>query len=114
MSITCDAGHGCKITCPGDSCMALYFPDTGECVTACCDVRPSDVIKSISTRAGSDARVSASISNAELAKVAFILEHILQQSVAIPAAKAYDRITETLENKTMAEIVDLLSLSLSE
>ncbi len=31
---TCDAGHGCKVTCK-DGCSAVYNEDTGRCSTAC-------------------------------------------------------------------------------
>jgi hypothetical protein len=31
---TCDAGHGCKITCK-DGCSAIYNHDTGRCSKAC-------------------------------------------------------------------------------
>lgn len=31
---TCDAGHGCSITCK-DGCSAVYNEDTGQCSKAC-------------------------------------------------------------------------------
>jgi hypothetical protein len=31
---TCDAGHGCRVTCK-DGCSAVYNEDTGGCSTAC-------------------------------------------------------------------------------
>ena len=31
---TCDAGHGCKITCK-DGCVAIYNEDTKKCSKAC-------------------------------------------------------------------------------
>lgn len=31
---TCDAGHGCSITCP-NGCSAIYNIDTGLCTKAC-------------------------------------------------------------------------------
>jgi hypothetical protein len=31
---TCDAGHGCKITCK-DGCSAIYNEDNGRCSKAC-------------------------------------------------------------------------------
>ncbi|MEX0753410.1 MAG: hypothetical protein WD073_10875 [Xanthobacteraceae bacterium] len=31
---TCDAGHGCSITC-ADGCVAIYNIDTGQCSKAC-------------------------------------------------------------------------------
>ena len=31
---TCNAGHGCSITCP-NGCAAIYNHDTGECTTWC-------------------------------------------------------------------------------
>lgn len=31
---TCDAGHGCSITC-ADGCSAVYNEDTGQCSKAC-------------------------------------------------------------------------------
>jgi hypothetical protein len=31
---TCDAGHGCRVTCK-DGCSAVYNEDTGKCSTAC-------------------------------------------------------------------------------
>lgn len=31
---TCDAGHGCTVTCK-DGCSAVYNEDNGKCSTAC-------------------------------------------------------------------------------
>jgi len=31
---TCNAGHGCSITC-ADGCSAIYNHDTGQCSTSC-------------------------------------------------------------------------------
>jgi len=31
---TCDAGHGCRITCK-DGCVAIYNEDNGKCTKAC-------------------------------------------------------------------------------
>jgi len=35
MSVTCDAGESCKITCEGESCYAIFVHDTKECLTGC-------------------------------------------------------------------------------
>ena len=37
---TCDAGHGCRITCR-DGCGAIYWEETGRCSKFC--VKPSKI-----------------------------------------------------------------------
>ncbi len=48
---SCNAGHGCKITCP-DGCSAVYYHDTNQCIAVCSDKarKLADEINDIKTK----------------------------------------------------------------
>lgn len=117
MPVTCDAGHGCTITCPGTSCAAIYFHDTGKCVTWCCEDDITTTIERIGREVSElkchrGSKVNFSASGGELIRTAAILNCFLPKQILCAAHKAYTRISQNLEEVSLEEVVKSLELSL--
>lgn len=57
---TCDAGHGCKITCK-NGCGAIYWPETKKCSKFCAE---DDEATTTQLKMSKPASINGSFSNA--------------------------------------------------
>lgn len=111
MSETCDTGYnGCSVTCEGDCCYAYYFPDTGVCVKGCCDKSFENLSEQFNLKSTLDSKVSLSIVGIELWKVAQMFNSILEEEIHIPASVANEKISKSISNCTIADVISNLGL----
>lgn len=104
---TCDAGHGCSITCP-DGCGAIYWHNTGECDTWCTSKEsalPGE--KSVSAVEG---KIDLCVKDMRLVDLALFIDNVQPTKIAIPASRAYESVTIDLKETTVDNVIKSLGL----
>jgi hypothetical protein len=103
---TFDCGHGCAVTCPdGGAC--LYCHDNGDCMLYC--VGDPD-LPATSKKANREDRVTFCVQGMRLSDIAVFLDRFLPDKIAIPAARAYTRVSLEVKDTPLAEVVESLGL----
>lgn len=112
MPVTCNAGHGCSITCPGNSCWAIYWHDTGHCDTGCCDEAVESIRSRLLVRGTAEDKVNLACQGMPLPKLAVVLDTLLPDQIAIPAAKVsmQDEVSVELKEVSLSEVIKSLGL----
>ncbi|GEM_PF-5337316 len=112
-TVTCDTEvNNCSITCEGEWCLAIYWPDTGDC-TAVCDsnkLKQMKIKTSITLKKTTKIYIAAK--NVKLSQIALALDNIKGSKIFIPADKADTPISIAIKNVPLQKAFNSLGLKI--
>lgn len=109
-TIVCDTEeNNCSVTCESGCCLAIYWPDTGECDTSCdCKKFPPVLGKNAGLK--NTSKVTVTAKNVELSRLALALDRVKGHKVYVPADKSGKRVSVSMKNVSLEKTLKSMGL----